>query len=56
VTDAQTTHDGDLKATNTKDTPDRIKPVALEGVSADGGAVTAELPPASWTVLRLTSV
>jgi alpha-N-arabinofuranosidase len=55
VIDAQTMHDSDLKAANTRDAPDRIKPAALEGVAADAGAVTAELPPASWTVLRLAS-
>jgi alpha-N-arabinofuranosidase len=50
---AETMHDSDLKATNTQAAPDRIKPMALEGIVVADGTVTAELPPASWTVLRL---
>jgi len=53
VLDAQTMHDGDLKATNTKDHPDRIRPAPLDGVRMDGGTLAAELPVASWTVIRL---
>ncbi len=53
VAEATTLHDADLKAANTRDAQDRIKPVVLTGVSAEGGAVTATLPPASWSVIRL---
>lgn len=53
VIEAQTMHDGDLEAANTKDAPDRIKPVALEGTRFEDGVLTAELPPACWTMLRL---
>ncbi len=55
VAGAQTMHDGDLKAVNTKEQPDRIKPVPLDGVVVEGGTLTAELPPASWTVIRLAA-
>ena len=53
VIDAQTLHDGDLKAANTREQPDRIKPAPLDGVAVEGGTVAAELPPASWTIIRL---
>ena len=53
VAGAETMHDSDLKAVNTQAKPDRIKPVRLEGATMAGGVLTAELPPASWTVLRL---
>ncbi len=55
VVAAQTMHDADLKAVNTQAEPDRIKPMALEGVVAEGGRVTAELPVASWTMIRLAA-
>ena len=53
LVDAQAMHDADLKAANTKDAPDRIKPGPLGGVVVEGGTLAAELPPASWTLLRL---
>ncbi len=53
LTEAQTLHDPDLKATNTQDAPDRIAPTPLQGVSIEGSTLTAELPAASWTMLRL---
>jgi alpha-L-arabinofuranosidase len=46
-------HDADLKAVNTKDRPDRVKPSTLDGVRAEGGNVTATLAPASWNVIRV---
>ncbi len=55
VIDAQTLHDGDLKAANTSEQPDRIKPALLDGVAWEGGTVAAELPPASWTIIRLAA-
>ncbi len=47
VVEARTMQDSDLKATNTKDAPDRIKPHALDGVTIEGGSLAADLPPAS---------
>jgi alpha-N-arabinofuranosidase len=48
-----TLNDKDLKAANTKETPERIKPAALAGVEVAGGTLRATLPPASWNVIRL---
>jgi len=45
--------DGDLKAVNTKGTPDRIKPAPLAGVQAGDSKVQATVAPASWNVIRL---
>jgi alpha-N-arabinofuranosidase len=45
-------HD-DLGATNTEEAPDRVAPVTATGARLEGGALTADLPPASWNVLRL---
>ena len=42
----------DLDATNTRDAPDTVRPVPLEGVTLSGGVLRATLPPASWTVIR----
>jgi alpha-N-arabinofuranosidase len=53
VEDALTLHDGDLKAVNTKKSPDRIKPSPLKGVAAETGHIRAVLPAASWSVIRL---
>jgi alpha-N-arabinofuranosidase len=50
---AHTLHDADLDAVNTKDGPDRIRPKSLSGVDIDGSHLSATLPPASWTVIRL---
>jgi alpha-N-arabinofuranosidase len=49
---ATTLHDADLKAVNSKAEPDRIVPQTLAGVAINGAHITAELPPASWSVLR----
>jgi alpha-L-arabinofuranosidase len=46
-------HNHDLDAANTKDAPDRVKPVPLEGVALEGDRLRALLPPASWSVIRL---
>jgi len=43
----------DLKAANTKDNPDRVKPHNRGNAKADGGKVEAVLPKASWNVIRL---
>jgi alpha-N-arabinofuranosidase len=50
---ALTLHDTDLEAVNTKESPDRIKPSPLKGVTAEAGRIRASLPAASWTVIRL---
>ena len=60
VVEAQTLHDGDLMAVNTEAAPDRIAPRPLDGVvvtrTATGSVhVAAELPPASWTLIRLAA-
>jgi alpha-L-arabinofuranosidase len=48
----QLRHD-DLKAVNTKETPNRVAPTSLVEVRVDGTTVQATLPPASWNVVRL---
>jgi alpha-N-arabinofuranosidase len=50
---ALTLHDGDLKAVNTKDDPDRIKPTPLSEVMIEADRLLATLPPASWNVIRV---
>jgi alpha-N-arabinofuranosidase len=52
---ALTLCDEDLEAANTRDAPDRIQPIALEGVEVQSNRVRAALPPASWSVLSLTA-
>jgi alpha-N-arabinofuranosidase len=47
-------HD-DLRATNTRDAAERVKPAPLHGVSANGGHVSATLKPASWNVIHLSA-
>ena len=42
----------DLKAVNTREDPDRVKPAPLEGVRVDAERIRATLAPASWTMLR----
>lgn len=53
VTEALEMHDGDLKATNTRKKPERIRPKPLKGVSVKGQQVKVTLAPASWNVIRL---
>jgi alpha-N-arabinofuranosidase len=55
VTHATHLRHGDLQATNTKEEPERIKPVQLDKVEVAGDRIRAELPPASWNVIRLAS-
>lgn len=43
----------DLKAANTVDQPDRVKPHRSGGAEASGTVVTAALGKASWNVIRL---
>ena len=56
VIDAVTMHDQDLKAANTREAPDRVRPMALDEIAVADGTVTAVLPPASWTLLRLAPI
>ena len=53
VEEAVTLYDPDLDAANTRQNPDRIKPVRLAGPRLDGHELRANLPPASWTVIRV---
>ena len=53
VEEAVTLHDRDLNAANTRKNPDRIKPVPLAGVRIEGHELRTNLPPASWTVIRV---
>ncbi len=45
-------HD-DLKAVNSREAPETVVPVRAEGATCTAGTLRAELPPASWNVLRL---
>ena len=53
VEQALTLHDRDLKAVNTKDQPERVKPKPLADVKASGERIQATLPPPSWNVGRV---
>lgn len=55
IVEAQTMHDSDLKAVNTQSEPNRIKPMPLEGLIVAEGQLIAELPFASWTMIRLAA-
>jgi alpha-L-arabinofuranosidase len=46
-------HD-DLKASNTQDAPDAVKPAKAKGAVVKASTLKAKLPPASWNVVRLT--
>jgi alpha-N-arabinofuranosidase len=48
--------DGDLRATNTREQPDRIAPRPLRRVEVEGERLRATLAPASWNVVRVTPV
>jgi alpha-N-arabinofuranosidase len=45
--------DPDLTASNTSGLPDRVVPANGTGAHVQDRELTAELPPRSWTVLRL---
>jgi alpha-N-arabinofuranosidase len=47
-------HDN-LKATNTRDAAERVKPAPLKGVTVEGGHIRATLQPASWNVVHLSA-
>jgi alpha-N-arabinofuranosidase len=48
-------HHPDLKAVNTKQDPDQVKPTPLHDVRVADHSLHAVLAPASWTTLRLLS-
>ena len=52
LVEATTLASADLNSVNTAGAPDTVRPAALDGVAASGAKITAELPPASWNVLR----
>ncbi|CAM3682101.1 alpha-N-arabinofuranosidase [Cohnella lubricantis] len=45
----------DLKAVNTAESPDTVKPHASGGAKLDGARIEAALAPASWNVIRLST-
>jgi alpha-N-arabinofuranosidase len=55
VSEASELRDDDLKAVNSKDAPDRIRPVPFTRVAVDGDRIRLTLSPASWTVIRLSA-
>lgn len=46
-------HHRNLKATNTRDKPDRVAPTLLKDVKLGADRLQASLAPASWNVIRL---
>jgi alpha-N-arabinofuranosidase len=54
LADAQTLHHANLEAVNTAANPNEVAPVALGGVTVAGGQITATLPAASWSLIRLS--
>ncbi|RVD51933.1 alpha-N-arabinofuranosidase, partial [Mesorhizobium sp. M8A.F.Ca.ET.023.02.2.1] len=46
-------HD-DLEACNTKDTPDNVSPVKGNGAALSGKGMTLNLPPHSYSMVRVT--
>jgi len=47
-------HDN-LRATNTRDAAERVKPAPLKGVTVAGGHIRVTLMPASWNVIHLSA-
>ncbi len=48
-------HHTNLKAVNTKNDPNNVKPAPLHGVRIEGERIYATLDPASWTMLRFAN-
>ncbi|MDI9520150.1 MAG: alpha-N-arabinofuranosidase [Bacillota bacterium] len=46
-------HHDDIKAVNTEENPDNVKPVALKGGVLDNGRLEVVIPPLSWNVIHL---
>ena len=53
VLEAWTISDDDLAAVNTQDDPDRVVPRPTPLAAVIDGSLQAELPPVSWTAIRL---
>ena len=53
VADALQLCHANLKATNTKDKPERVAPARLKGVTTGADRMRATLAPASWNMIRL---
>jgi alpha-N-arabinofuranosidase len=53
---AHTLHHAELKASNTRNEPDKIVPRNLQGVEAQSSRTTVTVPPASWSVVRFETV
>ncbi|WP_432118230.1 alpha-N-arabinofuranosidase [Streptomyces sp. bgisy032] len=47
--------DPDTTAANTAEQPDRVRPRPVEGTKTDGEQLAVELPPVSWTMIRLAT-
>jgi alpha-N-arabinofuranosidase len=45
--------DADIRATNTQDDPDRVRPREAGTAAVTDGRLAAQLPPVSWNVIRL---
>jgi alpha-N-arabinofuranosidase len=48
-------HDEDTTAVNSAEQPDRVRPRPLDGTKVDDGLLTFELPPVSWSMIRLST-
>ena len=46
-------HHDDVKAVNTEENPDNVRPAAGNGGTLDGGKLEIRLPALSWNVIRL---
>ena len=56
LTEAKVLQHDNLNAVNTADHPDRVAPAPLNGVLVAGERMTAVLPAASWSMIRLGRV
>ncbi len=54
IEESRTLADDDLEARNTVAEPDRVVLTDNPTAKLDGGALTVELPPVSWTALALS--
>jgi alpha-N-arabinofuranosidase len=54
IAETHTLADADPYAQNTLDDPERVSPSANGSAILDGAALRIELPPVSWTAVRLT--
>lgn len=55
VAESWTLADPDLSAANTEDEPDRVVPVEASGVTITDEELRLELPPVSWSAIRLVT-